>query len=342
MNLSRVIYRPFRNRGKAALFALVLWSPQTASAESSTDHQFGLSGHVAQTADAEPTLAPTTDAEKRALWMRAIDAIEKNYARIKTIQGTLEQISVDPSVDRRETITTALPNGGSVTFTRGPVSVSRTEFILKGNDLRCDFFARAKDDWTLAANVSRRGDIWTFFQPEEPWAQIKRTEHLGGEFPFDPRNYGGLSEKHGLVDQMRRSQPLEIAFHDNQWHIRTEIVDAAKFAYRKGQQHSYVLDRAMNFLPTDVISYCDDGSINTVQELVYNEVIPHKAWFMREWTYKIFHPEKKIADASSNQWRSLIIARVVGSLKVDEKVSDDVFTINFPPGTRISDMVHRR
>ena len=63
---------------------------------------------------------------------------------------------------------------------------------------------------------------------------------------------------------------------------------------------------------------------------------------MREWAEKLFHPDKKVADASSNQWRNLIIARIVGPLRIDEDVKDNVFDIQFPPGTRISDMVHRR
>ena len=289
----------------------------------------------------KPAAAPSSDADRQALWQQAIDSIEKNYAEIKTVQGTLEQIAIDPAVDKRETVTMKLANG-TATTTFAPVSISRNVFTVKGNDLRSDSYGRNKDEWTLGGKTSRRGDVWTFFHPQEPWVQIKRTVHLGGESPFDPRNYGGQSEKHGLLDQMRRGRPLEVVSRANKWQIRTEIIEDVQYAYRKGHQHSYVLDPAMNYLPTQVISYCDDGSINIVQELTYDEVIPHKAWFMREWAEKLFHPDKKVADASSNQWRNLIIARIVGPLRIDEDVKDNVFDIQFPPGTRISDMVHRR
>ncbi len=326
----------------ALLVMAAPWSARQARSERPVERQSAASSGGTLIAEVEPTAPQTSDADKEAVWKKAIDSIERNYAEIKSVQGTLEHIFIDPEVDQRKTVTTALANGGTVTMTFAPVSISRSNFILKGDDLRSDAFGRSKDEWTLIAKTSRRGDVWTFFHPEEPWAQIKRTVHLGGESPFDPRNFGGSSEKHGLLDQMRRGRALEVVSRAGKLEIRTEIAEAVQHDYRKGQQHSYLLDPAMNYLPTQVISYCEDGSLNLVQELTYDEVIPHKAWFMREWTEKLFHPDKKIADASSNQWRNLIVARVVGPLRIGEDVSDDVFKIDFPAGTRISDMVHRR
>jgi hypothetical protein len=283
----------------------------------------------------------SSDTEKQALWQRAMDSIAKNYASIRSVQGTLELVTIDPSVEKRETKT--FHNGdATITFTQAPAFVSRNVFVLRGDDLRSDYFGRVKDEWSLGERTSRRGDVWTFFHPEEPWAQIKRTADIGGFEPIDPREFGGLGQQHGLLDQMHRSKPVEVVDHGPKLQIRTEIVDAPKYGYRKGQRHSYVLDPAKNYLPTQVVSYCDDGSVNVVIEMIYDEVAPQKAWFMCEVTEKIFRPEKKAADTSSDQWGQMMIYRIVGELRINEEVKDDAFKIDFPPGTRVVDQVGGR
>ncbi|HEV3415209.1 MAG TPA: M56 family metallopeptidase [Pirellulales bacterium] len=348
LNTRRIVMTRMNRRTTALVAALALALGTALAAISTADDQ-------TEDAQAKPKVDPTEtsaasnpeapsksiDNERHAIWQRAMDSIARNYAGIKSVQGTLEQVAIYPSVEKRET-KSFRSGDGTFTTTQAPEFVFRSKFVLKGDDLRSDGFERIKDEWSLAGKINRRGDVWTFFHPGEPWAQIKPTAAIGGMGPIDPREFGGLSQQHGLLDQMRRSKPVDVLARGTKLQIRTEIVDTPKYGYRKSQQHCYVLDTAKNYLPSQVVSYCDDGSVNVVIEMIYDEVVPHKAWFMREVAEKIFRPEKKAADSSSDQWSTMLIYRIVGELRIDEEVKDDAFNIDFPPGTRVVDQVGGR
>jgi len=264
-----------------------------------------------------------------------IEGISRNYAQLKTVRGTLESLLIQPDIEKRETHTYQKAGGGQITTTTAPVFIRRSNFMLRGDDLRIDLLERAKDEWTTIQITTRRADTWTFFHPAESFAMIRRTAEIGSFTAIDPRELGGRDQRHGLLDQLRRSRVVAILEQSPKLRIRCEIAEAPSYGYYVGQQFTYTLDPARNFLPLEVLEHVHDGTINVVTAISYDEIIPQQAWFMRDANIKFFKTGTA-RDSASDKWTQMLAYRLVGDLKVNEDIQDEAFAIDIPPGVKVS------
>src|SRR5262245_5715514 len=69
---------------------------------------------------------------------KAVAGLSENYARLRTVQVTIETVHLDPSVKQRTETTTPTAGGGSITVIQEPRTVRRYTLVLSGADLRRD------------------------------------------------------------------------------------------------------------------------------------------------------------------------------------------------------------
>ena len=268
------------------------------------------------------------------LFESALEHISANYERLKTVELTFETISIDPSVDRREKKSGKTENGAVWSTTVAPVFIGRNTVRIAGDNLRRESYDRIGNVWNHVSTVVRKGDSWTTFIPASNWATRRSTDELGSLLPADPRDFGGLDQRYGLLEQMRRSKAISIDRSGGLIHIVAKMEDRPKYGYRPEQEFTYSFDPDMNLLPTRVIRHHDNGSINVVTELSYEEVVPGTSWFVREMTTKYFAEEVAATSSDSNAWHQLLVHKSVGPIRVNEQLDDD-FSIDVPSDVRI-------
>ena len=117
-------------------------------------------------------------------------------------------------------------------------------------------------------------------------------------------------------------------------HVAAEMVDNPKYGYIPEQKFTYSFAPKMNLLPTRIIRHHQNGSMNVVTELSYEEVVPGTSWFVREMTTKYFAEEAAATSPDSNAWHQLLVHKCVGPIRVNEQLDDD-FTIDIPSDVRI-------
>ncbi len=261
-------------------------------------------------------------------FQRAIDSIERNYNTIESMQVSIEQLTVTPTVERREEKTgNSVSGDATFTYSVAPVFIHRQDIKLSGDNLRSELYERIGDEWKRVETLVRKGDNWT-----SNWAESKRTDQLGSFFPKDPRDLGGLDQRFGLLPQMRLSTAIDVSTNHNIVTLHAEIRDVPEYGYRPGQRFTYILDSNRNHLPTQIIRYHEDGSINVLTELEYEEVVPKSAWFVQSMSQKYF--SEGVANKSdSNRWHQLIVHRVIGPYQTNAKLGDNVFEMGFSSRT---------
>ena len=164
-------------------------------------------------------------------------------------------------------------------------------------------------------------------------------------WPSIRASWEGADERRGLLDQLNMSRivslvPAPAAAPQNPIRFVAEIAVDPGTGYRKGQRFTYVVDTERNHLPTRIASLYDDGSLHYLDEIAYQEVVPGKAWFVREWSRKVFMPEVRAQDPTAQGWHQMVLLRTIGDLQVNMHLPDDAFHVEMPPGTRVTDQVH--
>jgi serine/threonine protein kinase len=253
----------------------------------------------------------------------AIQGITENYARIPQLTVEIEKLSVTPSVEKRETITSSTKDM-TYSFNVAPVNISRSTVKLNGADFTCDTYERVGDKWTLVATHSRNGDVWTYRSRVKNYIRTQAASELPSEQPVDPREFGGLDQRFGLLEQMRRCKALLITKQGDITSIEVEMADPPKYGYQPHQRFTYALDTSRNYLPISIIRHHADGNLNTLTEFTYDEVQFGKAWFMRSISQKFFTLEVAADSSESNDWRQLILHKVIGNIKIDPEVDSTV------------------
>lgn len=286
----------------------------------------------AKTRQVEPQTPASNEAGE--VFQTALEAITNNYENLRTVAVTFEVLNVAPSVERREKVSGENENGCRWSMTIAPVFIGRSVVTLEGRNLRSESYDRVGSDWNHVSTQVRKDDIWTTFHRSANWAQRKSTEGLGSIFPRDPRDFGGLAQRYGLLEQMRRSEAKRVSRRDGIADVIAEIVNRPKYGYEPRQRFTYSFDTRRNFLPTQVIRHYGDGSINVLTELSHEEVVPGKSWFVREMTQKFFMEEVAAKNPDSDGWHQLLVYRSVGPIRINEDLNDD-FKIDIPRGIRI-------
>ena len=270
-----------------------------------------------------------------------IDGIERNYSGIHSARLTIEEVTISPDVERRETLTTETSNGAILTYSVAPVWIGRSELTLRGSDLRSDTTSRVGDDWELTGVTIHRDDVWTLYHLEQQWAQIKPTDDLHGRSPIDPRQFGAGDWRFDLVEQIRNQKVIEVTRDGDADDARLRLLTEFHSGSDTVRRRIYEFDPSRNYLPTLVANLKDDGrTVNDAVEIDYQEVIPGTAWFFRDLSQKFFTDENT-GDASGTGWRQQVIWRTVGKVHINEEIPDEVFHIEFPEGTRVVDQVDR-
>ena len=209
----------------------------------------------------------------------------------------------------------------------------------RNGDFRSDVYQRLDDDWRHVETITRRSDLWTIFLR---YHNYNYAEYLSSDImripPVDPRDLGGLDQSRGLLEQLRRSRALQATKDNGVVNVVAEIVNAPDYGYRLGQRFTYSFDAAKNYLPTQVVRYYEDGTINLLTELSYDEAGPGKAWFLRTASQKYFQKAAGTRSVDSQDWSRLVVIKVIGRPRVNEPIDDGEFTVELPPDTRISDV----
>jgi RNA polymerase sigma factor (sigma-70 family) len=264
-------------------------------------------------ADPEPTPAQIRAA--------AVKGIADNYARLKTVKATVERVGLDPGVKEREVTTTVLPNGGTATLVREPRSTSTGTVILRGEEVRCEAETKEGSEvWAFTAGV------WTQYHPADKRAWLRRADQMPGMCPVDPREAGNTAIRDRLLDRLRDDKLIRAD------KVGTNVVVVVEGA--GGRHVRYEFDPVLNYLPTRVCYLHDDGSVNEVVDVTYQEVGRGKTWFPKEITASIYgRPGAKAGDPGWTCRTTWTIGKVV----VDEPLPAKAFEVALPPDTTISD-----
>ena len=113
-------------------------------------------------------------AEATRIFESALEHIATNYQHLKTVDLTMETLSIDPSVERREERTGETENGAVWTTTVAPVFIGRNTVRIAGDNMRQESYNRIGNVWHHVSTMVRKGDTWTTFIPANNWLQEKR------------------------------------------------------------------------------------------------------------------------------------------------------------------------
>ena len=251
----------------------------------------------------------------------AVKGITDNYAQLKTVAVTVECVALDPTVKQREVTTTVLPGGAVATLVREPRSTHKSKILLRGEEVRCE---TNTDDGPVVFAFT--AGVWTQYHPNDKQAWLRRPDQMPGMYPFDPREAGNTEIRGRLLDRLKDDTLLQVSKRDAKVIITMERAT--------GRQIRYELDPARNHLPTRVCELHDDGSVNVVVDVSYQEVGRGKTWFPKEVTETIYG--KPGAKAGDPGWTGRT-TRTFGKVAVNEPLAADAFKVEIPPETLISD-----
>ncbi len=247
----------------------------------------------------------------------AVKAMAANYARLKTVTATVEQIALDPSVTEERTTVQRTPGGGEATWIQRPRSVRTLTLTLRGEEVRCEA-APDGEVWAFS------GGIWTKYTPDSRLAAKYRPGQTPGMFPFDPREAGEAELRNRFLDRLRDDEPVRAETHDTPAGRRLVVVTKTD-----ARQVRYELDPARNSLPTRVEYPHPDGGVNIVVDVTYREAAKG-AWFPAEVTNTMY------GKAGDPGWTGRLVLSVK-ELRVNGPVPDEAFEIAIPPGVFVSD-----
>jgi len=286
-----------------------------------------ISGQRAVAKRADPPTEPKAPAhaapEMTAAQIRdaAVKGIADNYTQLKTVAVTVECVTLDPSVKQREVTTTVLPGGTVATLIREPRRTYTSKILLRGEEIRCE---TNTDDGSVVFAFT--AGVWTQYHPDEKRAWLRRPDQMPGMFPFDPREAGNTEIRGRLLDRLKDDRVLKVSKRDAKLIV---VMERAT-----GRQIRYEFDPARSYLPTRVCELHDDGSVNVVVDVSYQEVGRGKTWFPKEVTETIYG--KPGAKAGDPGWTGRT-TQTVGKVVVNEPLAADAFKVKIPPETLISD-----
>lgn len=267
-----------------------------------------------------------------------IGGVVRNNAGIQTARLKIERITIDPSVERRETKTAKSVDGkATLKLTVAPVFVRQSELVLRGPDFRSDTLERIGGEWKSSHVTIREGDVWTFYHPQTEWAEIQPSRSIASFAPIDPRDFGAKDQREGLLRRLWSLQVIEV--QREQTLAGVPLIKVVAKGPAEGMREKYTFDASKNYLPTSIASVRGDGSLNSVVEINYREVGPG-IWLAREYSRKFFAEDCNATGPDGLEWTQLAIERVVGDVQVNEAVPDAVFDLEFPEGTRVVDQIH--
>jgi hypothetical protein len=260
-----------------------------------------------------------------------IDAVNANYSQIRSAYAVLSDVTQDSTVEKQEEITRRLPGGEAIIWKLPRMELKGT-WWLRGDDLRYDQEPLGSTPASLARIIVRKEGVWTQYSPNSSHAWIRRTESLPGFFLADLREIGSESVKRGMVDVLRED-----------WIVSAQLVqnDSPQGFVRiiterpSGDRTTYEFAVEENLLPTRFYTKRGDGSLVQFAEIEYQDVLEGRAKFLRRMTRRYF--DKGVTDIPSEEgWRQWISLEVV-ELELNREVPDELFALEFPPGTRVDD-----
>ncbi|MBN9524059.1 RNA polymerase sigma factor [bacterium] len=254
----------------------------------------------------------------------AVKAIAANYARLKTVTATVEQVALDPSVTEERTTVQRTPGGGEATWIQRPRFVRTLSLTLRGEEMRCSA-APDGEVWAFG------GGVWTRYSPELKTLSKLRPDQTPGMFPFDPREAGSTEFRERFLDRLRADELVRAETLDTPAGRRVVVV--TKAAGVEPVRHEF--DPARNHLPTRVEYPHPDGGVNVVVDVTYREAVKGEAWFPAEVTNTMYG--KAGAKAGDPGWTGRL-SLTVKELRVNAPLPADAFHVAAPPGTFVSDL----
>lgn len=259
--------------------------------------------------------------------------IEANYARIKSVQATVESTMLDFGVTER-TVTTSTNGALTCVVVRQPKTVFLLRLMLHGNDIYRGWSKDGEEqDYLCFFN-----GVWTQFSAESKMAWRRLPEQMPGLFPIDPRDFGSAEIRERFSDRLRSSKVVE-AKKDR--HASGVIFARLVMEQENGRRWAAEFDASKSFLPAKVEEFRDDGTVVLEMRAEYRQVLkePEAAWFPEAIVRKFFgRPGDKSANASGVT--TMLTEAVKGDIRVNQDLPDDVFDKELPAGTRVSDAVN--
>lgn len=261
--------------------------------------------------------SPARADELAVLKRQVIEGIRSNYAAMKTVVATIERRITDPSVSERTEERFENERGVVVVMVREPVSVRSSIVTLRGPDLRSDPLGGDGAVWTCV------DDTWTQYSATHETAWIRKTGQMPGMSPIDPREVGSTELREPLLAQLNGSELKSFERTED----GIEILWVRTGGRLSGKQYRCRVDSQKNYLPTMFEYLNDEGEPYLIIDIEYQRVGEH-GWFLdrAQTRYLISGQVSEI--------------RILGRPRVNEEIPDEVFEIELPVGTRVSDSVH--
>ncbi|HEX4612643.1 MAG TPA: hypothetical protein VH092_30895 [Urbifossiella sp.] len=248
--------------------------------------------------------------------------IAANYARLKTVEATVEWVALDPGVTERVTTTRVGPMGTVATLTREPKSTHTCRLLLRGEEVR-------SENGVTGSTFAFSKGVWTQYEPAIKQAWLRGPDQAPDFVaPLDLREVGSVWRSDQFLGRLGKGKLLGAESRNDRTVIEVEGP--------VGRGVRYEFDPARNHLPTRVSELHADGSINVVTDITYQDAVRGEAWFPKEVTIRIYgRPGAKAGDPG---WTGQV-GQTVKDLKVNRLLAADAFEVPLPEGTSISDAV---
>jgi hypothetical protein len=258
-----------------------------------------------------------------------ISKIERNYESISSIEFGAKRIVEDRSVQKKETFTEKTAKGGTRTISFTPLRQLDYRFVLGPKELRRECRLQG-DSWSEIVVVSQGKALQ--YIPADKRAWIRNSPDMELD-PVDPRSLGLYPGGGGLVEWLRSVTITNLEpdpAHTTDQPVEVRGIDSA------GRQVCAAFMPTINFLPTWVRYYHDDGSLYFETVFNYKKLPAADSWFVKRAVKQLYLKGVTRAPGSED-WRIRSTFTVADPIVVGHPQADDVFNPKLPSGVVLTE-----
>jgi hypothetical protein len=284
---------------------------------------------------ADPTACRAEEPAAHDLVQTVISAIDTNYAQLTSSKAVLT-ITIDrPTIKAVEHHKHEF-KGGYDEWTLEPRSELKSIVLAQRNDVRADLLKTQDNSIDMTTNIV--DGVVTKYSPTGKSAWIQPSAAFTDMCDIDPRNIGIYRPFGSYSDFLRNCHILQAE-------MRHSPEGATQIAVKVRHSPSnwlvsFTFDTSHNCLPSLIVVHYDDGSINAVTRLQYQEVLPN-IWFLKNAVCHAF-PQKATTSIDGQNWTTNKVTTVVALDSLNQPIDKDALEVKLPDGTHVHDAVARR
>jgi hypothetical protein len=289
-------------------------------------------------ANGDPKPAPSTEIrpDDADVLNKIIARIDANYARMPVLTCKVKMTTIDTTVKEKTVVRARAGDDGEAIadFVVKPQSVQMLDIVIRNRDMRFSGITAGGERYSIAFFDG----IWTQYSASNNRADRWFPRQAPGWINMDPRQIGSWEMKKSFVDTLRGWKVRQAELLHGGENAARLHVDARQTLKEIGvtARNEYEFDPARNYLPTRIVTHDERGTIQSVMDISYDQVIPRAAWFLKKAVSRSYGREGATSP-EDKRFVKMHITETQGEVVLGREIPDSAFQIDLPEGTGIYD-----